>query len=57
MTPAECLTATLEILAGDPDYRTEYERFVLAMSYAPEGETPGFEAALAAARRLRDRLP
>ncbi len=57
MTPAKRLTVALEILAGDPEYRTEYERFVRAMSYAPEGETPGFEAALAAARRLRDRLP
>lgn len=57
MTPAECVTAALETLARDPDYPREYERFVLNMSYAAEGETPGFDAALAAARRLGDRLP
>ena len=57
MTPAERLTATLETLAGDPDYRGEYERFVLAMSYAPEGETPQFETALAATHRLGELLP
>ena len=57
MRPAECVTAALEILASDPDYPREYERFVLTMSYAAEGEILGFDAAIAAARRLRDRLP
>lgn len=57
MTAVECLTTALETLASDSEYQGEYERFVVAMSYAPEGETPEFEAALAAARRLGELLP
>ena len=57
MTPAERVTAALKTLADDPDYPHEYERFVLNMSYAAEDETPTFEAALDAVRRLRNHLP
>lgn len=56
-TPAERLTAALETVAADPEYKREYTQFVLAMCYAEEGETPAFEVALAAARRLGARLP
>jgi hypothetical protein len=52
MTPGHRLAAALDMLAGDPDYRAEYDRFVLGMSYAPAGETPSFQTALEAARRL-----
>jgi hypothetical protein len=57
MTSAELLAAALDTLAGDPEYRSEYTQFILNMSYGREGEIPDFEAALAAARRLRDHLP
>jgi len=52
MTPGHRLAAALDMLAGDPDYRAEYDRFVLGMSYAPAGETPSFQTALEAARCL-----
>lgn len=57
MTPEMRLTAALEALTADPGYPGEYERFVLAMSYASESEIPPFEDALEAARRLKARLP
>ena len=56
MTPAGRFTAALDILIGDPEYRDEYDRFVVAMSYAAEGETPSFDDALEAVRRLGARL-
>lgn len=56
MAPAERLSAALERLGADPEYPVEYNRFVGAMSYAGEGETPTFGSALEAARRLGERV-
>ena len=44
--------AALDILATDFEYRNEYERFVGAMCYGNESETPAFESALEAVHRL-----
>ena len=52
MTPGGRFAAALGILGGDAEYRDEYDRFVVAMSYSAEGETPSFEDALEAVRRL-----
>jgi hypothetical protein len=52
MTPVERVAAAIDRLSKDPEYADEYARFVLAMSYAPEGETPTFELALEAFGRL-----
>ncbi|MCB1562706.1 MAG: nucleotidyl transferase AbiEii/AbiGii toxin family protein [Alphaproteobacteria bacterium] len=41
-----------EILDTDQEYRREYERFVKGVSYAPEGDVPGYDAALDAVRLL-----
>ena len=57
MTPADRVSKALATVADDPGYSRDYERFVLNMSYAAEDETPGFEAALAAARHLGEFLP
>lgn len=57
MTPRAQLSTALDMLADDPEYRTEYERFVVAMSYAAEDETPPFDEALEAVRRLGGQLP
>jgi len=46
----------LGMLAEDPEYPDEYRRYVLEMSYADEGEDPGFKDAVGAARRLTARL-
>lgn len=56
MTPGGRFAAAMDMLAGDSEYREEYKRFVVAMSYAAEGETPAFEDALEAVRRLGSRL-
>lgn len=56
LPPTERFAAALKTLASDPDYPSEYERFVLAMSYADAGETPTFAAALESVRRLAQRL-
>lgn len=56
LEPADRVAAALKALAADAAYPGEYERFVLAMSYAAEGETPAFERALEAAHRLHGRL-
>lgn len=52
LDPADRLATALAAMAADPDYPREYERFVLGMSYAAEGEAPAFAPALEAARRL-----
>jgi hypothetical protein len=41
-----------EILDTDQEYRREYEKFVKGVSYAPEGDVPGYDAALDAVRIL-----
>lgn len=56
ITPHERLDAALAILSSDTEYVTEYQRFVVGMSYAAQSETPSFEDALQAAHRLRDRV-
>ena len=50
--PVERVMAALDILATDFEYRNEYERFVGAMYYGNESETPAFESALEAVHRL-----
>ncbi len=52
MKPKKRLAATLEALETDSHYPAEYERFVLAMSYAAEGKTPTFEQALESVSRI-----
>jgi hypothetical protein len=42
----------LEKFKADPIYKTEYTRFVDAMSYAPDDESIGFEKALASFERI-----
>lgn len=51
-TPKERVVRTLEILRGDTEYPGEYERFVLSMSNAAEGEVPGFAQAQETLERL-----
>ena len=41
-----------DILEGDPRFRERYRRFVAAMCYGSEDETPTFDRAVAAIRRL-----
>ena len=48
----ERVAAALEIVANDPRYGEEYARFVGAMCYGRESETPTFHAALEAVRRI-----
>lgn len=42
----------LDVLEGDHEYALEYERFVQGVSYAAQGETPGFKEAIEALHRL-----
>ncbi len=42
----------LERLATDQEYQVEYDTFVNGVSYAAEGEFPGFTTALQAVRDL-----
>ena len=57
LTPAERLVAALEILRTDGEHAANYQDFVRAMCYGNENETPTFQAALEAVRRLGQRLP
>lgn len=52
MTAREQLSAALDSVVSDSEYRREYEQFVVAMSYAAEDETPSFDEALEAIHRL-----
>ena len=52
MVPAELVAGALEVLATDPEYRNEYERFVSAMCYGDEMDTPTFGSALETVRHL-----
>lgn len=52
MTSATRLARALDILTEDIEYRGEYDRFVLGMSWAAEGETLSFAEALDAAGRI-----
>ena len=52
LTPATRVAAALDILSADPEYADEYDRFVAAMSYGTESETPAFQDAMLAARRI-----
>ena len=56
-TPAERVAAALEILRTDGEFAANYQSFVRAMCYGNENETPTFQAALEAVRRLGQRLP
>lgn len=51
-TPAARVAAALDILSTDPEYADEYERFVAAMSYGTEAETPKFRDAVQCVRRI-----
>lgn len=51
-TANERLNRALNLLAEDRQYAEDYEKFVLAMSYADPGETPPFDEAIEAVRRL-----
>ena len=55
-TPAERLAAALDVLSGR-EHAVRYERFVHAMCYGKEDETPKYRDALQAIRRLGMRLP
>jgi len=55
-TPAERLAAVLDILSNR-EYAAQYETFVGAMCYGNEHETPNYQDALEAVRRLGMRLP
>lgn len=55
-TPAERLAAALDVLS-DRDHAAQYERFVRAMCYGNENDTPKYRDAIAAIRRLGMRLP
>ena len=56
LTPAERLVAALEILRNDGEHAANYQGFVRAMCYGNDNETPTFQAALEAVRRLGQRL-
>lgn len=53
MTVVERLSQALALLRSDADYQREYERFVLAMSYAKEDETPSYTHALEIVHRFQ----
>ena len=55
MTPTERLAAALDILS-DREHATHYKDFVRSMCYGNENETPTFQDALKAIRRLGKRL-
>ncbi|MCK4868933.1 MAG: hypothetical protein KAT39_12845 [Alphaproteobacteria bacterium] len=52
----ERLVQALEVLELDGDYRDDYEKFVLALSYARDEERTGYDEALAALRSLADAI-
>ena len=52
MRPAERVSAVLTVLTADAEFRDRYHRFVAAMCYGSEDETPTFDAAIEAVRRL-----
>ena len=52
MAPVERVAVALKVLAADPEYKNEYERFVSAMCYGNENDTPAFASALETFRRL-----
>ena len=56
LPPDERVAAALKVLNDDPEYRDEYRRFVLDMSYADTSEGLDFDSALAATGRLRTLL-
>lgn len=49
---AEKFQRMLGVLATDPEYPSEYARFVQGVSYAPEGSTPDFVRACQAVQTL-----
>ena len=53
---ADRLANALEILDGEPEHAARYGNFVRAMCYGNEDETPTFEDALEAVRRLGQRM-
>ena len=53
---ADRFASAIEILDGEPRYATDYGAFVRAMCYGHEDETPAFEEALEAVRRLGQRM-
>ncbi len=53
MTVVEWLSASLFTRISDADHQREYERFVLAMSYAKEDETPYYTQALEIVHRFQ----
>ena len=55
LTPVERLATAIEALA-EPAHAADYERFVRAMCYGDENETPTFQNAIEAIRRLGQRL-
>ena len=54
--PKERFAAMLDLLHNDKLWASEYETFVLQVSFAEPGETIGFAKAFAAARRLVDKV-
>ncbi len=54
--PEERFAAMLDLLHNDKLWASEYETFVLQVSFAEPGETIGFAKAFAAARRLVDKV-
>ena len=56
LSAAGRLASAIEILDGEPQHETNYRAFVLAMCYGNEDETPAFEDALEAVRRLGQRM-
>ena len=51
-TPAERVAGMADIVESGPEFRERYRRFVAEMCYGGEGETPTFDRAVAAVRRL-----
>ena len=54
--PNERFASMLDLLDSDKSWASEYERFVLQVSFAKPDETITFAEAFAAARRLVDRV-
>ena len=54
--PAERVAALLNLLATEPGHREAYRRFTAAMCYGTEDETPTFDSAVEAVRRLNGLL-
>ena len=52
MAPAQRLSTVSNLLSTDPEYRDRYRRFVAAMCYGTEDETPTFDSAIDAIQRL-----